>query len=933
MGSNSKTKEQLLEEVKELRTKVSYLEKSVSEYQDIVRVKLEVENEAKGLFQRNQLILDTALDSYVLADTNGNIIDINQSYIELIGYSRDELLNMNIRQLEVAMPPEEVERRIQEMVTQGKDRFEAKHKHKNGNILILDTSICILSIGEAPMIAAFMRNVTDNQHAIKAIKESEFLLRESQKVAALGSYILDFNSQTWEGSSFIKDLYGIDDHYPTDVPGWLQIVHPKDRAMMQEYFQINILVNKEPFNKEYRILTINDQKERWVHGLGRLEFDDKGNPIRMMGTVQDITERKLVDEALRISELRFRTIIEQAADALFIIDFEGNIIEVNDKASENLGYTKDELLSMKMSRIDMRYDAVDIEYRNSMMISMEKGESVNVETNHRRKDGSTIPVESSIGIIEIKGRQVILGFARDISKRKKAEEELLKLNMAINNSSEVIFMTDKEGIITFVNSEFTKLYGFTAEEVLGKKTPRILKSDKVGREGSEYLWKTLLSKQSLPASQYVNKRKNGTLIDIEGSADPIVDENDDIIGFLGIQRDITERKRAEQNLIEAMEKAKESDRMKSTFLATMSHELRTPLNAIIGFSDIIDEKYTVKEIVEYANIINSSGNQLLSIVEDLFDITLIDTGEVRIRNKEENLASIMKYIYEIMDVERYTASRGHLEFKLKYPSQSKNLTINTDPVKLKQILINLLRNALKFTKEGHVHFGYELEKDQSGRFIKFYVEDTGIGILENKKEIIFDIFRQIEDSPTSTLGGTGIGLSIAKKLTELLGGKIWLDSVEGEGTVFYFTIPIEGQHADDETIEEGKNEISLKKSNFDLKTILIVEDDEPSYKYLKIVLQNSGMNPIWADSGLKAIEHCRNNGDIDLVLMDINMPEMNGHEATRVIKKSNPGMPIIAQTAFAIAGDKQKILQAGCDDYISKPINKKELLQKIKKYL
>lgn len=1047
------------------------------------------ENEALS----KQLILDATLDSYILVDSEGCIIDVNSSYIELIGYSREELLTMNIRQLEAGIPPEEIEHRIQQMLARGKERFVTKHKHKNGNILDIEISITRLYVDEKFVVAAFMRNITESKRTNEALRDSEYLLRESQAIGAIGSYILDIQSNIWNSSSILKDIFGIDNHYSSDVSAWIQIVHPDDRSMMQEYFQKNILVDHEAFDKEYRIMRINDQAERWVHGFGKLEFAEDGNLVRMVGTIQDITERKNVEEALRVSEQRFRTIIEQARDALFMVDYEGRIVEVNDKACENLGYTRQELLSMNMGKIDLTFHGRDLAKDKDIWSKLGRGEDVYLETSHRRKDGSMLPVESSLGIVEINHKKVILGFARDITFRKKAEETVLKLNTAINNSSEVIFMTDREGNFTFVNSEFTRLYGYTEDEVLGKVSPRILKSGLIPRETSESLWKALLNKQHIPASQYVNRCKDGKLVDIEGSAEPILHEDGRIIGFLGIQRDITKRKRneqiqavlyqisnavntfdnlnhllsyiqqvlgsvidtsnfyvalydentdlisfpifidekdvldsvpqgktlprhiisiqkplliqreeidrlkqsgeiesygttaevwlgvplkvkgkvtgvlvvqsyrdrlafnetdlkmlefvsdqislsihriiAEQDLRDALEKAKESDRLKSTFLASMSHELRTPLNAIIGFSDIMDHNLTVNEMVEYSDIINTSGNQLLGIVEDLFDITLIDTGEMRIQKKKENLATLMKYVYEIIDVERYTISKDHLELKMILPPDHHKLLVDTDSVKFKQILINLLRNALKFTRKGHVHFGYTLEHDHGQAVVRFYVKDTGLGIPESKRDIIFDMFRQVEETSTRTLGGTGLGLSIAKKLSELLGGRIWFDSEEGKGTIFYFTLPYEEEAMDEGKEDPAKESPLVTRGDQAKKTILVVEDDESSFQFLKVVLEKNGYQYHWAENGLQAIEHCRANSDIDLVLMDMNMPQMNGFEATKSIRQSYPRLPIIAQTAFAVAGDREKALAAGCNDYISKPINRAELLDKIKSYL
>ena len=681
-----------------------------------------------------------------------------------------------------------------------------------------------------------------------------------------------------------------------------------------------------------------------------------------------------------------------------------------------------------------------------------------------------------------------LSINRDITERKKTEEILLKLNLAIKNSGDVIFITDKDGIITFINPEFTKMYGYTADEIVGKTTPRILKSGDFKKEEIEYFWNAILSKQELPPSQYRNKCKNGKLIDIESSADTIVDDNGEIIGFLAIQRDITERKRAEQiqqvilnisnatqtdndleetlqiiqkelgnlmdtknflvalyneetdqihlpyyqdekdeisefpagktltelvikqgksllidvaeakrlededkikkvgsesqiwlgvplkikgkvtgafvvqsysnpnayterdknileiishqisisierkryeeNLLTALDAAQESDRMKTVFLANMSHELRTPLNAIIGFSDVINEDWPIDEIVKFNKIINESGKHLLSIVEDIFDVTLIETGETKLEKEDVELFSILDNVQNIIKTEQQKLNKKNLNITLKIPQEDKYLVIHTDPSKLQQILINLLKNALKFTHKGHINYGYKKIANQDEPKLLFYVEDSGIGVPENQQEFVFDVFRQVEDSSTRTYGGTGLGLAISKKLTELLGGEIWLESEFGKGTVFYFTIPFEKSGIADNI---SKAEIKTNTGN-SKKTVLIVEDIKSSYELLKMVLEKKGINTLRAKNGKEAIKNCNENLDIDLVLMDINMPVMNGYEATKQIKKNKPNLPIIAQTAYAIAGDRKKSIDAGCDDYITKPIKKEKLFEMIGKY-
>ena len=418
---------------------------------------------------------------------------------------------------------------------------------------------------------------------------------------------------------------------------------------------------------------------------------------------------------------------------------------------------------------------------------------------------------------------------------------------------------------------------------------------------------------------YLKIQKKNNLLSLQN--EEIADKNKELLYHQEKLEDIVTKRTAE--LIKAKEKAEESDRLKSAFLATMSHELRTPLNAIIGFSDVIQEGLTMDEVIRFNKNINISGMHLLNIVENLFDITLIQSGQINIKKAVVEIEPLMNEIYEVTMVEQEKAGKRHLKIGLNISEECKQMNIETDAFKLKQILINLLKNAIKFTNEGYVNYGVQISQVNNSKCLKFNVVDTGIGIPENKQDFIFDVFRQVEDNHTRKYDGIGIGLSIAKRLTELLGGEIWMNSKVGEGSSFYFTIPLLKSNHDNQDIS-----VDIERNvKHEGKTILIVEDDVSSYEYLKVVTDSLKIKSDWAQNGKMAIEMCKTNPLYNLVLMDINLPIMNGYEATREIKKYKPELCIIAQTAYAISGDREKALEAGCDDYISKPIKRKELEQ------
>ena len=388
--------------------------------------------------------------------------------------------------------------------------------------------------------------------------------------------------------------------------------------------------------------------------------------------------------------------------------------------------------------------------------------------------------------------------------------------------------------------------------------------------------------------------------------------------------DISERKQLTQSLVNAKEKAEESDRLKSSFLASMSHELRTPLNAVIGFSGLIQEDLPLSDILYFSEVINSSGSHLLDIIEDLFDISLIETGDIKIVKEPMNIFAVFDDVQDIIKNEQILQEKVGIDLQMHINIEELDSILISDQKRIKQILINLLKNALKFTSSGSIEFGCSLSTDNKQPQINFFVKDTGIGIPKAKQKLIFEVFRQADESQTRIHGGTGLGLTICKRLIDLMGGDIWVESKEGKGASFYFTIPLTKSESEnlDSTIVNPKLSIANK-------TVLIAEDDETSYLFLETILTREGISCIWVKDGLEAVEYCQKSNRIDLILMDINMPKMNGYEATKQIKEIQPELPIIAQTAFAIEGDKEKILASGCDDYISKPINKANLFEKI----
>ena len=388
---------------------------------------------------------------------------------------------------------------------------------------------------------------------------------------------------------------------------------------------------------------------------------------------------------------------------------------------------------------------------------------------------------------------------------------------------------------------------------------------------------------------------------------------------------ISQIRKINLELYSAKEKAEESDMLKSMFLANMSHEIRTPMNAIMGFSDLLLEKGLSKaKTGKYVEIIHSSSLQLLTVISDILDISKIEAGQIHFSSDLIDINKLMNQLFQT-----YKKSGKLKNNRLRCTCEKPKDTVQTmsDGNRIKQVLCNLLDNAIKFTNDGAIEMGYKMV----GNFIEFYVKDTGIGISQDNHELVFQRFRQVDATDNRINGGNGLGLSISKALVEKLGGTIHIKSNLGKGSEICFTIPITNSNLInmDELFETFLTPLFVSEG----KTILIAEDEINSYAYFEEILRASKVKIIHAWNGNEAVEAVKNDSNISLVLMDIKMRDMNGYEALRVIKKNRPELPVIAQTAYAMSLDKTQSLQAGFDNYISKPIARDSLIELITGYL
>jgi signal transduction histidine kinase/ActR/RegA family two-component response regulator len=397
---------------------------------------------------------------------------------------------------------------------------------------------------------------------------------------------------------------------------------------------------------------------------------------------------------------------------------------------------------------------------------------------------------------------------------------------------------------------------------------------------------------------------------------------------------LEQEKKLKIELIAAKEKAEESDKLKSAFLANMSHEIRTPMNGILGFANLLKEPdLTTQEHEKFVDIIETSGLRMLNIINNIIDISKVEAGLMKVITEESNINEQIEFIYAFFKPE---VEKKGMQFSYKNVLSQKEAIVKTDHEKLYAILINLVKNAIKYSKNGSIEFGYTLKNTDndsvllSTSVLEFYVKDTGMGIPKNRQEAVFERFIQADITDKMAIQGAGLGLAIAKAYVEMLNGRMWLESEEGKGSIFYFAIPY--ITVNDENINKENDMNHCTNCNVKNLKILIAEDDETSEMLLSVFVKPFVHEILKVKTGKDAVTVCRNNPNLDLVLMDIKMPEMNGYEATKNIRQFNRDVIIIAQTAFGLTGDREKALVVGANDYLPKPIKQNELIALLEKY-
>ncbi len=865
-----------------------------------------------------KLSIERSFEAIFMTDVEGHIIFVNPAFEKLYGFTSDECIGKTPRILKSGIYNEDVYKNFWiTLLSKNAATGEILNKTKKGSLITIDgynTSI-LDSKGRITGFIGIHRDIT------------EFKKQEEELIKSEDKYRLLFNNNPqpmWiydlETLAFLEVNEVAINHYGYSKEEFLSLTLKDMRPaedipdLLDDIKNTRSIVNKAG---EWRHLKKNGDIIDVEITSHTIVFN--GRNARYV-LINDITERKRI-------QFEYQVMIQTSRDGFWIVDVNtGKFMDVNQSYCEMIGYTSEELLQMTIQDIEAVENHEDTKQHIALII--EKGFD-SFETKHKTKSGKIIDIEASVTYIH-SGIEQFFVFVKDVSERKRMEKEVLKLSHATEQSPASIIITDLEGRMEYVNSKLLEITGYTKEELIGKN-PRIFSSGEKTKSGYKKLWDTISSGGEW-GGEFHNKKKNGELYWESASISPIFNEKQEIINYLAVKEEITERKKFIEDLKIAKEKAEESDRLKSAFLANMSHEIRTPMNGILGFTNLLLEPDLSSEEKEtYINIVNQSGQRMLNTVNDIVEISKIEAGIVTLNLKEVNVQERLDELILFFTPE---AMKKGLKLSLEKEAPKTAQVISTDQHKLDSIFTNLIKNAIKYTDKGSIEIGYDVTTLEQTPSLQFYVKDSGIGISEERQKAIFERFIQADIVDKDARQGSGLGLAISKAYVELPGGKIWVISEKNKGSTFFFTLPCNMDSKRKVRISPAvlsENEGNSIIPEISGLTVLIVEDDETSEMLISIELEKFSKEILKVTTGLDALEVCRKHPDIDLVLMDIQMPGMNGYETTRKIRDFNKEVIIIAQTAFALTGDREKAIEAGCNDYIPKPIKKAELQSLIQK--
>ena len=896
-------------------------------------------------------------DAVFLADVEtGHILDANRQAETLTGRPRDELVGMHQSELHPPGKADEYRQKFAAHIDKGHTvDHDGEIVRKDGTLVPVAISASTSTVGGRHLIIGLFRDISERKRAEAQIA----VFRQFAESSGQGLAMATLEGNVTYVNPTLCRILG--ESSPQDVIGKpLLAYYPEELRHRLQNEILPAVMTRGQWTGELALRSVQGRLTPTIENIFLIR-DSDGAPLCLADVMTDITERKRAEDALATSQLRIRALFETIPTALFTVDTSGIITGWNRAAEELTGYGAAEALGDSCLLLQGRPcqetcgafdDDVEKPIRNTVCTLV-------------RKDGEQRIIRKNVELLRDENGEVVGAVESfvDITEEKRTEEQLRKLVRAVEQSSSAIVITDVNGNIEYVNPRFTEITGYTAQEAIGNN-PRLLKAGDHPPEFYKNLWDTITSGGQWHG-KFRNKKKSGELYWESASISPITNHEGVITHFLALKDDITERMLTEERLqqqtteleraryralnmmedadlmrrdaeMRADELARMAGRLeqakreadaaseaKSHFLANMSHEIRTPMNAIIGFSSLLLEEDLTGEQRETVQIITTSGTNLLSLINDILDLSKVEAGHMTLEEVDFSLHMLVNNAANLI---RNRCSEKGLTLAVDFADEVPD-ALRGDEAKVRQVLTNLLSNAAKFAEHGSITINVALRN----AMIELAVTDTGIGIPAHKIARIFDPFTQADESTTRRFGGTGLGLTLCKGFAEMLGGDLRVQSTPAKGSTFTFAFPYTA--AEGAVTAPGEDQpASVEFAGHGL-CVLVAEDDPFNRKYMARLLGSRGFEVQLVANGQEAVRLARQHPDI--ILMDMHMPVMSGSDATRTLKADAElaHIPVVVLTASAMKEDREKARAAGCDGFAAKPIQLHELFAEMKRVL
>ena len=910
---------------------------------------------------------------------NRVIFEANETLCKMTGYAKEEILNQSTR---ILYPSDEQyeyagEATYHQIAEKGTSTVETVWQRKDGsniNIILSSTPININDHTGGVTFTAI--DITDRKLFEDGMKqyncELESVNEEFQttleELEAANEELITTNASLITSEerykSIVENTHGgiviinnesvisfvneglceVSGYNPEEMIGrkFYEFINKDERETVTEKYLSR--QNGDDVLSVYELTIVQKDGSRRICEVRISLYTDAFRRVFTVVHLLDITDRKAAEDVLRESEERFRKMFYDHNAIMLLIDPEsGMIVDANNSAVDFYGYTREELVHMKISDINM-LSPEQIERNLRLVLDQEKNSFI---YQHKISNGEIHSVEVFSAGIEIRNKKMLFSIIHDITERKNLEEKLQESESIFRNlteSSPAAIMIHQGNRWVYTNQSGEEISGYSRNELYKMNFWDAVAPEyrSIVRERAEMRQ----ASKNFPLSyefKIITKQGVEKWVSLKGGSIQYKGQPAGIVSVM----EITARKKAEEELFKTIQQLEESvqranslalqaesaNMAKSQFLANMSHEIRTPINGVIGMLSLLLDTDLEPMQRKYAEIAGSSSDTLLTIINEILDLSKIESEKFQLESYDFDLKTIIDGVIEMLSLK---AGRKRISLSAEI-NANVPLLLKGDSGRIRQIITNLTHNAIKFTEQGcvSIHVSVEDETD-SDAMLLFKIKDTGIGIHEDKIRELFMPFTQVDSAMTRRYGGTGLGLAISKKLSELMGGSIELDSTPGTGSVFYFRVPVEKQK---HTPKRKRKTELITEADFNRESIriLLVEDNETNRHVASAILNKLGYKSDYAVNGIDCIEALKVN-DYHLVLMDCQMPEMDGYEAAKNIRNGNsgvlnPDVTIIALTAHAMEGDREKCVDAGMNDYLSKPVKRKDIDEMIMKWL